>query len=378
MAKPQVMSIDEWLASTDLGTAFLFFRHDRKRLEPIDKALATLSKARAMGAGADPQHEVVCARYVMSACSSWLDRKGTKTTDNAEQRRRAVHKLSKQVLRLLRWHQDPAWRAAWDAFESNKSNKQGGAAAELRELQGAFAREAAKPKGEARMGATMVGKGLNFDGHRSLDEFRLRVERIADTKTDLEELTDAEYQQIEALLFEWKGKQMLDGLGDPMFVVKELVYMNKDERIESMLVPRDHALFTATGGRFSTVQEPRKRMIYAVDEYGNFYAGRGEGGVMNHSSFNRGKGVLCAGEIQARNGVPMFLSNGSGHYKPGTTQLRQAVSRLRDYGIPIDRMLVYDFETKCAFNNGTAFLANRAMVGATPQEVEHRGNPLMG
>lgn len=379
MAKPPVMSIESWMAATDLGSAFLFFHHDRKMLEPIDQALGTLVKAMQTAAGA-AYFEVEGALFVLAACKHWLEQKGEKTSDHAEQRRRAVRKLAKQALRLVKWHREPAWREAWDAFEANKT---AGRATELQGLQGAFAREAAKPKGVPRMGATMVGKGLNYDSaHEVYGKFTDAVERITNaktttTKTDLAELTDDEYRQIEALLFEWKGQAMRDGLGDVSFVVKELVYMDKDERIAHMLVPRDRTFFTATGGRFDTSHAPGRRMIYAVDEYGNFYAAPGEGGVMNHSSFNRGKGVMCAGEIQARGGMPLFLSNGSGHYKPGTLHLRNAVVRLRDYRIPIDNMRVYDLETKRAYLSGRDFLTGKAVVGAT-EAFNHAGSPAMG
>ncbi len=376
MAKPPVMSIEEWMAATDLGNAFVFFHQDRKRLAPIDQALGALIKAGGVG----PYFEVDSALWVLTACKQWLEAKSEKVSDNTERRRRAVRKLAKQVLRLTKWHRDAEWRKAWDAFEVNKAK---GPTTQLKGLHAAFAREAEKPKGAPRMGATMVAKALNFDSaHPVYGQVTNEVERITraaetTTKTELEELTDAEYREIEELLYRWKGQELKMKSGETAFVVKELVYMNKDERITRMLVPRDRAFFTAAGERFSTAQEPGKRMIYAVDEYGTFYAGRGEASVTNHSSFNRGKGVLCAGEIQARGGIPLFLSNGSGHYKPGSLHLRNAVVRLRDYKIPIDNMFVYDFEAKKAYRSGRDFLVGKAVPNAT-DEFNHVGNPLMG
>ena len=380
MAKPRVMSVDEWLAATSLGNRYVFFQQDRKRLYPVDQALGALIQAGRMQEGGSTYFEVDGALRLLQACNQWLAGKGDKTSDNVELRRRAVRRLAKQGLRLLKWHRDPGWRAAWDGFDTNKSK---GKATELKQLQGAFAREAEKPKGVPRMGATMVAKGLNFDSrHPESGKFTDAVERITNsanvtTKTELDELTDAEYREIEALLFEWKGKELKKGSGDVEMVVKELIYMNKDERIATMLVPRNRAFFTSGGAPFSTATEPKKRMIFAVDEYGNFYSGRGEAGVMNHSSFNRGKGVLCAGEIQARNGIPLFMSNGSGHYKPTTLHLRNAIVKLRDYSIPIDNMFVYDFDAKLAFSSGRNFLLGKSVPRATDQ-FNHAGNPLMG
>jgi hypothetical protein len=379
MAKPRIMTVDEWLAATSLGNRFVFFHQDRKHLVPIDQALGYLVEAGKMRAGGSTYHEVDGCLWVLAACRQWLDAKGTKTSDNVERRRDAVRRLAKQALRLLKWHRDPAWRAAWDTFETNKSRPK---ATELKGLHGPFAREAAKPKGEPRMGATMVAKGLNFDSaHEVYGKFTTAVEGITNasnvtTKTELEELTDDEYRQIEELLFKWKGQALKTRSGDVEMVVKELVYMSKDDRIASMLVPRERVFYTSGGARFSTAAEPNKRMIYAVDEYGNFYAGRGEAGVTNHSSFNRGKGVLCAGEIQAKNGVPLFLSNGSGHYKPSTLHLRNAIVKLRDYGIPLDNMFVYDFQAKRAYVSGRNFLVDKAVPRATDR-FNHDGNPLM-
>jgi len=87
-------------------------------------------------------------------------------------------------------------------------------------------------------------------------------------------------------------------------------------------------------------QNPRH--AYAMDLYGNLFYGQGEGTPLatqsftNHSSFNAGNDVICAGEIWIQAGVLRHLDNRSGHYKPGRDQLHNCLRSLMSSGVAIN------------------------------------------
>lgn len=368
MAKPEVMSLDQWKSATDLGSKMVFFHQDRKKLAEIDACLGLYHSMKSQGAYFEVQYGLL----TLTACRAWLQIKGSKISDNNQKRKTAVQKLMKQMYRLVKYLRDPSWAAQWDAFDVRKKAGVVLPAADRAELKGVFALEGAKPKGEARIGATMMGKAL---GINTRNEIVYALERKVGNK-DLDELSPQEYLEVEQLLMQYRGQSITNSQGESLLTIKELNYYSKNERTQFLLVPKQNRFYGGDGNLFSTRQAPNKMMIYAVDEYGNFYAGIGEGGVTNHSSFNRGKGVICAGEIQAHNGVPYFLSNGSGHYKPNTQHLRAAVRLISlQYAIPVQQMWVFDrFANKC-YSDGTAFLRNSPMP-APPATFSH-GNPTM-
>ena len=91
-----------------------------------------------------------------------------------------------------------------------------------------------------------------------------------------------------------------------------------------------------------TAQEMRKnaRLIFVMDEAGNFYAREGQLNDIHHSTFFAQKAVACAGEIGFSAGKPIYLSNASGHYKPGPLHTWQAVHALASSGADISGLKV--------------------------------------
>ena len=80
--------------------------------------------------------------------------------------------------------------------------------------------------------------------------------------------------------------------------------------------------------------------MYAMDEYGNLIAKPEEEGDtlptgfgrFNHSSFNAGKDVMCAGMVLFSKGKLLYLDINSGHYKPTRENLENALQILKDEG----------------------------------------------
>jgi hypothetical protein len=81
-------------------------------------------------------------------------------------------------------------------------------------------------------------------------------------------------------------------------------------------------------------------MMYAMDRYGNLFYGRQpsteeihfrygeEFSRYNHSTFNAGHKVICAGNIGINKGKLVWIDNGSGHYRPTKDNLKGAIGIL--------------------------------------------------
>ena len=89
--------------------------------------------------------------------------------------------------------------------------------------------------------------------------------------------------------------------------------------------------------------------MYAMDKYGNLFASEAETrkqlaqagfAAFNHSTFNAGKEVICAGMITIVRGKLCWINNDSGHYKPTHENLRQALLMLMSDGANMDNVVV--------------------------------------
>jgi hypothetical protein len=94
---------------------------------------------------------------------------------------------------------------------------------------------------------------------------------------------------------------------------------------------------TLQGQAYDTQGDPNGYM-YAMDEYGTLFAspaaGMAHGNQMwNHSSFNAGKDVICAGMIKIHNGTLVYVDNNSGHYKPTRQHLHGMLTIISNEGI---------------------------------------------
>lgn len=120
-------------------------------------------------------------------------------------------------------------------------------------------------------------------------------------------------------------------------------YCSKEERLKYRLY--------IDGGRFyhdiklrRPVDTGKRQAIYAIDEMGNVFMKFEEEmghGSFNHSSFMSGKPVMCAGNISFANGYLTMIDNGSGHYRPGARNLKDAISFLHyQRGVSMQEVVV--------------------------------------
>ena len=98
-------------------------------------------------------------------------------------------------------------------------------------------------------------------------------------------------------------------------------------------------------GQFNFIRDVKnsfepKLMMYAMDRYGNLFQSRqpdtqeirkdygAEFSKYNHSTFNAGHKVICAGNIGINRGKLVWIDNSSGHYQPTKDNLKEAVGIL--------------------------------------------------
>ena len=103
-----------------------------------------------------------------------------------------------------------------------------------------------------------------------------------------------------------------------------VTYLSAAKRQQHLLsVGDDGLLRDARGNLFDTtagasVHSSEPRAIFVMDEGGDVFASNyQEVGRFHHSSLSAGNPVAAAGELGVKDGVVHFVSNASGHYRPG-------------------------------------------------------------
>lgn len=133
--------------------------------------------------------------------------------------------------------------------------------------------------------------------------------------------------------------KMFDGEhlpNNPQWHGKGVRYLNEAERAEHKLSISNGKVYDSKGNLFDTSARADGSgiAIFVMDEHGNLYASKyHKSGDFAHSSFLAGKPVAAAGEIEVRKGVLTAVSDRSGHYKPPSEFLDQAMKRLAEDGI---------------------------------------------
>lgn len=143
--------------------------------------------------------------------------------------------------------------------------------------------------------------------------------------------------------------QLLDSELGKLISAQNVWFMPKTERMQFMLVIQNGRFYSG----FNEPFVPKGYYMYAINEYGNIFCtkanrmtptqtvagGRTAAARFNHSSFNAGKDVVCAGCIDTHRGTPT-IDNDSGHYAPTTQQLHNAICMLGEEGLDLSQWQV--------------------------------------
>lgn len=155
-----------------------------------------------------------------------------------------------------------------------------------------------------------------------------------------------------------KDFEFLDELGRLNGNTKNFDFIAKQNRYQFMALPdfsgqlrdyQDNLITTQRNGNTA-------KHMYSMDKYGNLIH-KVEGGIVipvfnsgvkenlfNHSSFNAGGDVICAGMLKIVGGYLTEIDNNSGHYKPSRAQLHHCVSILHSDGVDFSRLKVIVLE----------------------------------
>ncbi|MFC7428215.1 hypothetical protein [Nocardia tengchongensis] len=129
--------------------------------------------------------------------------------------------------------------------------------------------------------------------------------------------------------------------GNSIWPGQSVRYLTPEERQSFQLTIHDGKLYDATGTLFDTTTSATHfndgRAIFVMDENGTLYASKFHSpGEFHHSSFLSGAPVAGAGEFEVVNGEIRFLTDSSGHYRPGQKFSNQVIDQLRSEGLRID------------------------------------------
>lgn len=310
-SQPSLQSLKTFQSSTSGGV----FR-GREELEPLDYALSQLQE---YGSSMTVNDRMGMMRFAMKAAETWLAGKKSKLKDNStpllRKREAAIKKLLEELSDVYRY----------EAFKSNKAagrvdQKKG---MELKGLAGNYIFE-----------ATSQGKGVAHPSASNVMHYASEKGMAVGSK---ESYVVARDQYV----------------ADPnRGGATEQLYYNRAARMRYLLLIKEGKLWTTP----STLAYMNG--AYAMDEYGNLFAQEtpDDPRAFNHSSFCRGKQVLCAGIVNIRNGELTSINNMSGHYKPGPTHLANALRILAGNGLDLGQT-----EVMCTLGPGSD--ADRAKCG---------------
>lgn len=308
MPIPNVMTAREFKKRTTPKN--IFKRHRGTLLTAIDTAM----EGWADGA-CPPDQKIPMLLLVVQACRAWVDAKGHKTSENSEMRRGVIKELAGQAFE----------RMQYEIFESRKQNQPN---VETRGLQGAYGHERTLYE---QSGKTVAPSGTTVHFHVShsheygLDFGGKGFDQL--TPQEFKALTDAIHARYD---------RPHGYMGEP----SEVCFLKKSDRIKKLVVIENGYLYDGPQERLDHGDD---QAAFVIDEYGNLYCGlqhimeRGMPSYQrfNHSTFNAGKNVICAGMIQVSQGRLKYIDNMSGHYKPTRTHLLNALQLLRDCGVDL-------------------------------------------
>lgn len=120
----------------------------------------------------------------------------------------------------------------------------------------------------------------------------------------------------------------------------QVKYLNERERAAFKVTIKDGKVYDAAGKLFDTRQaftafaQNKGRAIFVMAATGAMYVSNEQTrGKFHHTSFFGGAPVAAAGDVRIENGVMTAISRKSGHYRPTSAQLNQAVNHLKNQGI---------------------------------------------
>jgi len=348
------------------------FRNVRgKNIDAIDKALQAYDLVR-NGYNLGAQSQALSA--LLTQCAHWLKQKKDKAGPSVDNRRTIILQLANDVFTELRNIQ----RASGEDFLNlNKALTTGNQANyNKKSLSAGYIHErnvyvsggkqahplAAGPLHgtHSNLGATGLPRGFNTPAAQAL------------LTREWGHLTQADFELLAAI--------DAAGAGGTNVTV---YFADKATRAANLMVVYQgyNNDFEDVQGRAFDTSADANGFMYAMDEYGTLFASIASGlatgnQYWNHSSFNAGKDVICAGMIKIHAGVLTYVDNNSGHYKPTRQNLHAMLTIISNEGINLAGVRVVVRQPAPVANfidehtlDGAQFVANVNLVDPHAQRV---------
>jgi len=344
-----------------------FTSHRGKSISKIDNLI---SKYHGTGFH-DEAGKAKALSLLLAACAHWLKEKAIKQSQSTVTRRLQIELLAREAFSELKGFKKAS---GLDHFNFNKGKNlqvplhtkplDRGYHLEREQFlngSGKTPIQGAKIDGAFWHGQNNKEKWLSF---LTKEDQKQRLRQMLE-KNSWTELTLEEVGYL-SLISEAGLKQPLDRVG----------FIDKRERAGQFLVvyKGEKADFeTVAGDPYDTGDNAGKTHMFAVDSYGNLFASRpdfeakdkeNKKVLWNHSSFNAGKDVVCAGHIKIVKGALVQVDTDSGHYKPQREELYSLLKIFQEEKIDLSRTEVVFRPSK------EAKMAIRMTAAAFIQEQE--------
>jgi len=309
MPEPVIMTLSEFKDATTPSTPWKRGRDMYLRL--VDLSLGKFDSFRNKALVNDKKFH---AFRIATNCDTWMTAKAGKTTTQASERRVVVRQLGSQAWNYLQYWEFAARKAAQPQGYGNLKGMSPGYTAE-RTLYVASGKTQMPISGSYMHAASEDPSAWAIIGNKTFSQ-----------------LTPLDYKRLDDYL---QGEVTMVDPMDPGGVAKTnlsrtVLFLDKDERIKTLILIRGGLMYqdfdkTLNTGNFACA--------YVIDKYGNLYASRDvfqPGLSFNHSTFNAGKDVICAGILYTNQGRLTSIQNNSGHYKPTRDHLHNAVLLLNN------------------------------------------------
>lgn len=328
-------TLEQFKAQTKLDDSGHFFTsHRGSSIRKIDTKLKLYWKLK------HPMEKMAALSSLLGECAAWLKEKSGKESPSTKRRRLAIAQVSESAFLLLR--DSFGVVSGEDRFNYNKSKNVGKFEGGLKSLHGGYALERqgyleskSNPLSSSSIANKSAKPDLRLDRHRIAEivkgdqRQKELLLHLLDPHTDWHTLT-LEQAKILALVCKHFDHGEVD----------KVEFLHKKARVKYLVTYKGkrHDFEDSVGKPFDTASGGHGRFMYTVDEYGNLLASKeGLGGLnmWNHSGYNAGKDVLCAGMIEVKKGKLTYIDTLSGHYKPRREHLQRVLILFREEGIDL-------------------------------------------
>ncbi len=384
-----MLTYNDFQARTARASLFQF---RGSNLKEIDDAL----KAYWADANTQSPHKVALLIDIVKACATWFKRKQGKSDNKSPgvsndlfiRRKIAIRGLGEVALAELNTALNSAplvtpQQKFAAQFHKNKLNTLTKAPTPVKSMAPGFQPERStylaskKKKAISGTGVLVLYSEVNDVGPGTNKQYQdtpaTGAAKRALKKTSVDLLTAADFMALDEYASKFPNMR------------SKVIYTKKEDR-ERLLVFVNAGLLCDVNNAPITTEG--RSAAYAMDRYGNLFyqhnainkeiTAERKGLIktlgtnapkiyFNHSSFNAGNDVICAGEIVISNGVLRYIDNRSGHYQPNRDNLHNCVQVLQQEGVDLRRAVVSVAEKRGAtlesFDyNATTFLQNKTAM----------------